>query len=181
MEHHQMNHAFSLQSSFQLLFEEVHISSTKDIVIAMMIVAAGSILFECLNFTLHLREHHRDYNMKQVKSNYRYHRTCYQLVSSLCRMISAALAYLIMLCVMTMSIWLLISVVLGSGLGHLFTRPLLIRMFKQTPLEEKDEIKEDIELLTGKTTYNENDVPDVKTILLTNSNENVWIRQTDLD
>lgn len=42
-------------------------------------------------------------------------------------MLSITLSYIMMLCVMTMNVWILISVLVGSGIGYLFIRPLLSR------------------------------------------------------
>ena len=44
-------------------------------------------------------------------------------------MFNVFLGYLVMLSVMSMNIWLFVAAILGSGLGHLFLRPLLLVRF----------------------------------------------------
>lgn len=138
--HHMGSHqTFSWQTNAPFLLESLRISSVEGIAIAMIGVLAVSVLFESLSFILHLREHHRDESMRHMKSKDTYHKYCYQVVSALCRMISAGFAYLIMLCVMSMNIWILVSVILGAGLAHFFLRPVFSKLFEQSTEEEVNE------------------------------------------
>lgn len=50
--------------------------------------------------------------------------TTHHLRTTLIHALTAGVGYILMFCVMTMNVWLLVSVVLGSGVGHLIVRPL---------------------------------------------------------
>lgn len=47
------------------------------------------------------------------------------MLLTLLRTVSVMVAYIMMLCVMSYNLWILLSVIVGSGLGHLVGRPLM--------------------------------------------------------
>ena len=50
-----------------------------------------------------------------------------------------AIAYIIMLCVMSYNIWILVAVILGAGVGHLVGRPLISAVLrKEHKIYEED-------------------------------------------
>ena len=58
---------------------------------------------------------------------------------SLLKSFSLAIAYVMMLCVMTFNFWILLAVIVGSGAGHLVGRPLIsIVLRKKKPQKNSD-------------------------------------------
>lgn len=112
----------------------------------MLLVTIVTMLLECFNVWLHFREKQllesRDSDISRdskchANSN-RYYRLLTLCVSTVLKMFTVALGYIIMLCVMSMNLWLFLSAILGSGLGHLFLRPLLTAKLQVEKGEKTD-------------------------------------------
>ena len=54
---------------------------------------------------------------------------CEKFVLSILLMIRVIIGYFMMLCVMTMNIWLLVSVILGAGIGYCIGKPVMANLF----------------------------------------------------
>lgn len=107
--------------------------SISGIITTMLLVTIVTMLLECFNVWLHFREkqlrepHDSDmsHDSKCHTKSSRCHRLLTLCVSTVLKMFTVALGYIIMLCVMSMNLWLFLSAILSSGLGHLFLRPVL--------------------------------------------------------
>lgn len=102
-------------------------TAVSGILLAMVFVLLLTMATETLVFYLHVK--HGE-NSRQRKSR----RTC-NLLSSLLRlalwkMVALCLGYLTMLSVMSMNVWLMVSAILGSGLAHMFLRPIIASKYK---------------------------------------------------
>lgn len=92
----------------------------------MLFALIVAVAFHTLNFLIHFRERH----LPKEKSNSQY------FITTFFHMTSAVLAYFMVYCVKTMNIWLLISVILGSGIGQLVIGP-----FVAVKLEQKHQYR----------------------------------------
>jgi len=94
----------------------------------MLGVLVATVVLEGANIWLHYRSIHSSDSKKGGPVT-----TCSRVLKSLSncvlKMFNVCLGYLVMLSVMSMNIWLFVAAILGSGLGHLFVRPLLLARF----------------------------------------------------
>ncbi|XP_045159829.1 uncharacterized protein LOC123525126 isoform X2 [Mercenaria mercenaria] len=140
MEHMQMQMqtTFSLKTYSDFLLEGVKISSIQGIVLAMLFTFAITMLVDSLKFTTHvlaMRKGSQDKPQDLKKQNR------HLFVAAISHTLSVSLAYVMMLCIMTMNVWLMVSVVLGSGIAHFLIRPVL-----SWKLKEHSEHSEDLNI-----------------------------------
>ncbi|KAL4235932.1 hypothetical protein ACF0H5_004322 [Mactra antiquata] len=117
--HHMMggHHGMSMGGPHFLL-EGLKISSIEGIVAAMLFTMVLTAVLEFLSIYLHIRERHR--KQSNIFSG---NKLLFNAFTAVIHMVKLGLAYIGMLCVMTMNVWIFVSIVLGSGISYLFIRP----------------------------------------------------------
>ena len=100
----------------------------------MLGVLVATVVLEGANIWLHYRSIHSS-DSKQGGPVTTCSRVLKSLSNCILKMFNVFLGYLVMLSVMSMNIWLFVAAILGSGLGHLFMRPLLLARF---PVHEEN-------------------------------------------
>lgn len=118
-----MPSTFSLTTYSDFMLEGVKISSIQGIILAMVFTVIITIVFDSVKCMMFMRESDVIERARTQVPERKLFSGWY--VTSIYHTISMILAYLMMLCVMTMNAWLLVSVILGSGIGYFFIRPLL--------------------------------------------------------
>lgn len=120
---------FSLLTESDFLIEDVSIACVGGIILAMIFTIVITVSHDVLKVVLHQWEL-RQGDLKDKTTQKRKEKVNH-FVRAIVHLMSVTLAYLTMLCVMTMNVWLFISVVFGSGIAHLLIRPILISKLHQ--------------------------------------------------
>ncbi|XP_045160621.2 uncharacterized protein LOC123525553 [Mercenaria mercenaria] len=123
---------FSLELDDPFLLQGIRISSVQGIILAMVFAVVVASAFHTLNFIIHFRERHC---LKRKTDWYHY-------VSTFYHMVSAFLAYVMVYCVMTYNVWLLVSILLGSGIGQRIIGPFISIYLEKRYLSVKNETNE---------------------------------------
>lgn len=110
---------FSYHTTGAFLAEGWKMEYIPGLVSAILFSVVLCIIYESSNYTFHI------YYMTAQTWITQKNRRLARCLLSLVKTFSVAASYIIMLCVMTFNIWILISVVVGSGVGHFVCRPLL--------------------------------------------------------
>lgn len=121
MEMEMMPRWFATYTGGPFLIRNWRIDHLFGLVAAMVFSIVLSFIFECANYLHYV-------SSRGLRTEQRHRNRNYILVSLL-RTFSLTLTYVTMLCAMTFNIWILISVVVGSGVGHLIGRPLVSSAF----------------------------------------------------
>lgn len=106
----------------------------------MVFVLFLTILTESLIFWHQIKTTRKQRDQDQVTRS-GHHVIISVLADTLWKMLILCLGYVTMLSVMTMNVWLLTSALLGSGLGHMFVRPLIKSRFTSVPEQEDVQLK----------------------------------------
>ncbi|XP_053394128.1 uncharacterized protein LOC123525125 isoform X2 [Mercenaria mercenaria] len=125
--HHRSMHGhnfFSLKTDSDFLIEGIKISSVQGIILAMVFTFAIAICYDSTKYMMFVQ----DYQTIQDKKRKKYWRLFVKVIS---HMLSVSLAYIMMLCIMTMNVWLMVSMLLGSGFAHFVMRPVLSRKLER--------------------------------------------------
>lgn len=110
---------FNTMTSSSFLLEDIYINTLQGIALAMIMTICIAILVESTNYYIFTRRTHLAV-FRTIPGKKMSH-----LVTTLLKVLSVALGYLLMLIAMKMNIWLVVSVILGSGIGNLLIRPLI--------------------------------------------------------
>lgn len=107
------------------LFEVWMTDTVTGLVAAMLLSVALAVMYECVNYSFNI------YHLRAERWHTRQNRVIAHVLLSLLRTISFATAYIMMLCAMSFNIWILVSIVVGSGVGHLVGRPVIAKILKK--------------------------------------------------
>lgn len=123
------------------LFELWLTNTEPGFVAAMLCSITLAILYDCMNYAFNV------YHLRAERWHTRQNKVIAHVLLSLLRTVSVAIAYVTMLCAMSFNIWLLISIVVGSGVGHLVGRPLMAIVLqkekKKSPAQAATELLHD--------------------------------------
>ncbi|XP_060583234.1 uncharacterized protein LOC132739537 [Ruditapes philippinarum] len=145
---HTVKRTLSLETDIPFLLENFRISSIRGIILAMVFALVVAVVFHTLNFIIHFRERH----ILNRKSN------CYYFATTVFHTISSFLAYVMVYCVMTYNVWLLVSILLGSGIGQLIIGPFISIRLENSYISAKNESNDVLtDLLPEYDTDNIND------------------------
>ncbi|XP_062619593.1 protein SLC31A2-like [Saccostrea cucullata] len=118
-----MHGYWSTSSRFHLLHQAWHIGTDNDLAVAMVMSALLSIVYEFLDLIYYrivtkLRQTEKNFQQSTACNPTVLPRRC---IGSLLYVIRVINGYIIMLCVMTMNVWIVLSVLVGTMLGY-FTK-----------------------------------------------------------
>ncbi|XP_052256349.1 uncharacterized protein LOC127861703 [Dreissena polymorpha] len=116
---------FMTETNGDFIFQGVHIWSVAGIAIAMVIVMILSALWQTLQYWYNQLQNRVLASRNDRHSAVMHNRTHCKMTCL--RMTTVLLGHVTMLCVMSMNIWLLVAVVMGSGLAYLFLYSNTIR------------------------------------------------------
>ncbi|XP_052778279.1 uncharacterized protein LOC128215598 isoform X2 [Mya arenaria] len=146
MGHNKMHHMspyFTLQFQGDFLIKDVKISAPSGQVLAMILVMVLTALLEGINYCLHLQQAARraGFANKSKRSSSLVDGSLHVLYA-VHKMLTVALSYTVMLCVMTMNAWILVAAVIGAGVGYLLLRPAVASCFPvSVPVKNVKEVK----------------------------------------
>ncbi|WAR23773.1 hypothetical protein MAR_037442 [Mya arenaria] len=112
-------------------------------VLAMILVMVLTALLEGINYCLHLQQAARraGFANKSKRSSSLVDGSLHVLYA-VHKMLTVALSYTVMLCVMTMNAWILVAAVIGAGVGYLLLRPAVASCFPvSVPVKNVKEVK----------------------------------------
>lgn len=119
-----------LKTSSSLIVPQWSTNTIYGLVTAMVAAIFAAVGYEFLNeYSRHLRNRNIRYHSGSRCCGTEVFGCCDKLVLSILLMIRVVVGYFMMLCVMTMNIWLLISVVVGAGIGYCICKPLVANLF----------------------------------------------------
>ncbi|XP_052778197.1 uncharacterized protein LOC128215551 [Mya arenaria] len=126
------NMVFSASYQRDFILKDVKISTVGGIVGAMLVVILLATFLEGFKHWLYIRQRNGP-DHTQVKGKSRQFTSFWnniaRITTSLQKMLTVTVGYLLMLCVMTMNVWMLVSAVLGAGIGYLLLRPAVSACF----------------------------------------------------
>ncbi|XP_052777187.1 uncharacterized protein LOC128214656 isoform X1 [Mya arenaria] len=146
MEHNKMHHMspyFTLHFQGDFLIKNVKISAPSGLVLAMLSVMVLTALLEGINYWLLLKQAARPaiFVNKSKRSSSQVDGSLHVLYA-IHRILTVALSYTVMLCVMSMNAWILVSAVIGAGVGYLLLRPAVASCFTvSVPVKNVREVK----------------------------------------
>lgn len=107
-----MRHWFSARTHGHVLIENVTVDTITGIVVGMLITCFLTCLYDFLLFSFAVR-------------NKTGQGTLTHFLESLWKLVTVAIGYIIMLLVMTFNYWILLSAILGAGIGYFLCRPIV--------------------------------------------------------
>ncbi|KAH3831582.1 uncharacterized protein LOC127876506 [Dreissena polymorpha] len=120
-----INKYFTLVTQGDFLLRGLHISSITGIVLALVFVLTLTLILEVLDHWLHIQQERQTYmprtrNPTDADNRIQWLITCHRIAT-------LVIGHVVLVCVMRRNIWILTMVVIGSGLGHFFLKPFVIR------------------------------------------------------
>lgn len=119
-----INKYFTLVTQGDFLLRGLHISSITGVVLALVFVLTLTLILEVLDHWLHIQKERQTYlprtrNPTDADNRIQWMITCHRIAT-------LVIGHVVLVCVMRRNIWLLIMVVIGSGFGHFFLKPLVL-------------------------------------------------------
>ncbi|XP_052777188.1 uncharacterized protein LOC128214656 isoform X2 [Mya arenaria] len=138
-----MSPYFTYHFQGDFLIKDVKISAPSGLVLAMLSVMVLTALLEGINYWLLLKQAARPaiFVNKSKRSSSQVDGSLHVLYA-IHRILTVALSYTVMLCVMSMNAWILVSAVIGAGVGYLLLRPAVASCFTvSVPVKNVREVK----------------------------------------
>lgn len=138
----------STRTSSIFLFFRWHTDTFLGLATGMVFSAVFGIVFE----SIHLIEYKVPKLKRHEKSFYNRSNVAIMLARSVLHIFRVLVGYILMLCVMTMNLWILASVVLGCGIGYFLLRPWIYRekLATDRKIKTRTEVTEAIDPLLVK-------------------------------
>lgn len=147
---------FMLYTKGTFLFREWRTDNILGLVAALVLAVTLSLIYECASFVqIKLRSPHQTTKRRDNSRQAKIH-----IFASVLRTFSLATSYIAMLCAMSFNVWILIAIVVGSGIGYLIGRPLVVTCLQKTKNEEQKtqantELLHDFEPVSNDVKYSE--------------------------
>ncbi|XP_052777477.1 probable low affinity copper uptake protein 2 isoform X2 [Mya arenaria] len=142
---------FTLHFQGDFLIKDVKISAPSGLVVAMISVVVLTALLEGINYWFLLKQAARPatFANKSKRSSSLVDGSLHVLYA-VHKMLTVALSYTVMLCVMSMNAWILVAAVIGAGVGYLLLRPAVASCFPvSVPVKNVREVKVDANRVNG--------------------------------
>lgn len=136
---------FTLRTTADFIIKGWHIDSYFGLSISMLLIIIIGMVFEGFQSFRFVHFMARAERYKRCCASPKQQRALAlrtHLERSFLHMFQVVVGYMLMLCAMSYNVWIMISVVLGAGLGYFFLRPVVLHWLEQRKKNrEKDQEK----------------------------------------